>query len=81
MEFTDLIDVTVWRCPRRGVAVVECLAGITGYALMVVVPEPVGSGHATVEYEKSPIDSSYPLWYMLLRDEGFDREVHIILVI
>jgi hypothetical protein len=46
-EFTDLIDVIVWMCPRRGVAVVECLYGITGYALMVVVPEPVGSGHAT----------------------------------
>jgi hypothetical protein len=52
-EFTDQIDVIVWMCPRRGVAVVECLAGITGYALVVVFPEPVGSGHAAVEYEVS----------------------------
>jgi hypothetical protein len=51
------MDVIVWVCPRQVIAFVECLAWITGYALVVVVPESVGSGHVPVEYEKSPIDS------------------------
>jgi hypothetical protein len=39
------------------VIAVECIDGITGYAQVPVVLEPVGSGHASVEYGNSPIDS------------------------
>jgi hypothetical protein len=42
---------------RRDLIAVECLNGITGYAQVPVVLELVGSGHATVEYGNSPIDS------------------------
>jgi xanthosine utilization system XapX-like protein len=41
----------------RGAAVVGCLGGIVGYVQVPAVPELVGSCHATVEYESSPIDS------------------------
>jgi hypothetical protein len=39
------------------VIAVECLDGITGYAQVPVALGSVGSGHATVEYGNSPIDS------------------------
>jgi hypothetical protein len=51
------MDVVVWVFQCQGVAVVECLAWITGCVLVVVVPELAGSGHVTVECEMSPIGS------------------------
>ena len=42
---------------RRDVIAVECLDGIAGYVQVPVVLGSVGSGHATVEYGNSPIDS------------------------
>jgi len=47
----------MYMCLRRDVKTVECLDGIMGYAEVPVVLGPVGSGHATVEYGNSPIDS------------------------
>jgi hypothetical protein len=35
MEFTDLMDVIVWVCQCQGIAVVECLVWITGYAWLI----------------------------------------------
>ena len=43
--------------PRHDMIAVECLNGITGYAEVPAVLEPVGSGHATVEHGNSPTDS------------------------
>ena len=47
----------MYTCSRRDVITVECLDGITGYAQVPIVLGPVGSGHATVKYGNSPIDS------------------------
>jgi len=44
-------------CLCRDVMAVECLNGITGYDQVPAVLGPVGSGHATVEYGNSSIDS------------------------
>ena len=47
----------MYMCSHRDMVAVECLDRITGYAQVSVVLGSVGSGHATVEYENSPIDS------------------------